>query len=119
MSRSDSQHAKMVTEGVPRETNRYRWHVLRYLRTCRYPASSTELSEHVGPRVGVRPALVEETIEERDLPALADCDAIKYDPKSRLACLHDERDSFADCTRRAIRASVVSHLKPPRLEWGS
>lgn len=116
MSRPDSQPARMVTEGVPHEANRYRWHVLRYLGTCTYPAPVAELSEHVGPRVGAQPAVVEETIEERDLPALADCDAIKYDPESRLTCLHDERDSFADCIRRAIRAGALSHLKPPRLE---
>lgn len=117
MSSTDSGRARIVTKHVPREANHYRWRVLRYLRTCTYPASTSELSESIGPRVGVQPELVEETIKERDLPALANCGAIKYDPDSRLACLPDDRSSFVDCIRRALNAGIISHLKPPRLEW--
>lgn len=116
MSRTDSGCARIVTQRVPYEANRYRWHVLRYLRTCTYPATPTELSEYVGPRVGTRPAVVEETIRERDLPALADCGAIEYDPQSQLACFQDDGGSFADQVRRALTAGTISHLKPPRLE---
>lgn len=115
MSRADSGYGHIVTARVPSEANRYRWHLLRYLRGCRYPASVAELSEYVGPRVGVDAAVVEATIEERDLPALADCDAIEYDPDSELTCLPDER-SFADCVRSAFAVGALSHLKPPRLE---
>lgn len=117
MSSTDSGRARIVTQHVPPEANRYRWHVLRYVRTCTYPASLSELGESIGPQVGVPPTLVEETIEERDLPALADCGAIRYDPESRLACLPDDEGSFVDRTRRALNAGVISHLKPPRLEW--
>lgn len=117
MSSTDSTCARIVTRRVPREANRYRWHVLRYLRACTYPASVGELSEAIGPRVGASSALVEETIRERDLPALADCGAIEYDPESQLACLPGDSGSFADRVRRALNDGVVSHLKPPRLDW--
>lgn len=119
MSTLDSGSARIVTQRVPQEANRYRWYVLRYLRSCTYPASSSELGEYIGPRVGVQPAVVEETIRERDLPALANCDAIKYDHESQLACLPEDRDSFVDCSRRALKDGVISHLKPLRFEWGS
>lgn len=117
MSSTDSTCARIVTRRVPREANRYRWHVLRYLRGCTYPASISELSKALGPQVGTAPALVEETLRKRDLSALADCGAIEYDLESRLACLPDDSGSFADCVRRALNAGVVSHLKPPRLDW--
>lgn len=117
MSSIDSGYARIVTQRVPHEANRYRWHVLRYLRTCTYPATITELSEYVGPRVGTEPAVVEGTIRERDLPALADCGAIEYDSQSQLACLQDERGSFGDRVREALAAGTISHLKPPRLDW--
>lgn len=116
MSSTDSGCARIVTQRVPREANRYRWHVLRYVRSCTYPASLGELGESIGPQVGVKPAIVEETIEERDLPALADCGAIEYDPDSRLVCLPEDC-AFVDCSRRALDAGTISHLKPPRLEW--
>ena len=74
------------------------------------------MSEYVGPRVGTEPTVVEETIRERDLPALAACDAIKYDPQSHLACLQDDRESFTNCARRALTTGTISHLKPIRLE---
>lgn len=117
MSSIDSGCARIVTRRVPREANRYRWHVLRYLRGCTYPASISELGNAIGPRVGTPPALVEETLRKRDLPALADCSAIKYDPESRLACLPADPGSYVDRVRRALNAGVISHLKPPRLDW--
>lgn len=116
MSSTDAGCARIVTKHIPREANRYRWYLLRYLRACTYPVTTTELSEYVGPRVGTEPTLVEETITERDLPALADCGAIEYDPRSRLACLRDDRGSFGDCVRDALAAGTISHLKPPRLD---
>lgn len=116
MSDSDSRPAGIVTRRVDREADRYRWYVLRYLESCTYPASVSELSEHVGPRVGVRPPVAEDRLRTRDLPALAGCGAIEYDPESCLACLGHADGSFSDCVRRAIRAGVVSHLKPPRFE---
>lgn len=117
MSSTDSSRARIVTRPVPREANRYRWHVLRYLRACTYPASISELSESISLQVGTSPAFVEETIRERNLPALADCSAIEYDPESQLACLLDDSDSFVECVRRALNAGAISHLKPPRLDW--
>lgn len=102
------------TKSVSGEANRYRWQILRYLRACDYPATITELSEHVGSSSPASPAALEGSIRNRDLPALAKCDAIEYDTRSALACLGE--DSFADCTRRAIRAGVITHLKPPRLD---
>lgn len=116
MSRADSGYGHIVTERVPSDANRRRWHLLRYLRRCHYPASVAELSEYVGPRVGADPAVIEASIEQRDLPALADCDVIGYDPDSRLACLPDDGRSFADCIRSAFAVGALSHLKPPRLE---
>lgn len=101
-------------EEVGRHANKRRWYVLRYLRTCTYPATIGELSEYVGPRVGVEPAGIEGALRDRDLPTLADCDAIEYDPQSDLASL-DDRASFADRVRRAIDADALTHLKPPRL----
>lgn len=113
MSSTRSGRAPIVTKYVPRDANRYRWHVLRYVRACTYPASLTELSEAIAPAVGTLPRLVKKTIQERDLPMLAECNAIAYDPKSQLVCLPEAEKSTADCVRRAIRAGVVSHLKPP------
>ncbi len=115
MSRTNSKYAKIVTEHVPDEENRYRWHILRYLRMCSYPAGLTELSEYIGPQVGIQPLIVRKTIHERDLPALAKCGSIKYDPDSKLACLSDDQRAFTDHVRRALAAGVISHLKPLRL----
>lgn len=117
MSKSDSRCGAIVSRRVPREANRYRWYVLRYLGACTYPAAVSELGEHVAPRVGVDPAIVAETIRERDLPVLAECGAIEYDPDSRLACLPEYRESFADCARQALISGAVSHHRPPRLDW--
>lgn len=115
MSRTNPKYAKIVTKHVPDEANRYRWYILRYLRICTYPAGLTELSEYIGSRVGTQPLMVRKTIRERDLPALAECGSIKYDPESKLACLQDEQGSFTDHVRRALAAGVISHLKPLRL----
>jgi hypothetical protein len=115
MSRTDSECARIVTKYVPDEANRYRWHILRYLRMCTYPAGLTELSEHIGSQVGAQPLVVRKTIRERDLPALAECGSIKYDSESELACLQGEQGAFTDHVRRALAAGVISHLKPLRL----
>ncbi|MCL7418618.1 MAG: hypothetical protein M8354_12380 [Halalkalicoccus sp.] len=98
----------------PRENTR-RWYALRYLRTCSYPATIAEVSEYVGPRVGLAPRDVESALRSQDVPALAACGAIEFDPESGLVCL-DDRESFADRVRRAITADVLSNLKPPRLK---
>ncbi len=114
MSRPDLPRARMITEYVPVEANRYRWHILRYLRMCTYPAGLSELSTHIGSRVGDRPEIIKQTIRERDLPALAECAAIKYDPESEVTCLRDDHGSFAHHVRRALAGGVISHLKPIR-----
>ncbi len=113
MSSTRSGCAPIVTKHVPRDANRYRWHVLRYVRACTYPASVTELSEAIAPAVGTQPRLVKKTLQERDLPTLADCNAIEYDLESQLVCLPEAEKSAVDCVRRAIRAGAISHLKPP------
>lgn len=113
MSRPDTTHARMITEEVPTEANQYRWHILRYLRLCSYPAGLSELGTYIGSRVGNRPERVRQTIRERDLPALAECDAINYDPVSEVVCLHD-REPFTNHVRRALAGGVISHLKPLR-----
>jgi hypothetical protein len=102
-------------QSVDERANRRRWYVLRYLRTCEYPATVTELSEYVKPRLGSPSDGLEDVLQDRDLTALAKCGAIEYDPESRLACL-DEGKSFAERVRRAITEDVVTHLKPTRIE---
>lgn len=101
---------------VGKRENKRRWYALRYVRVCRYPASVEELSEYVGPRVGVSPNEAAETLTTRDLPALAGSRAIEYDPESGLVCLDAEREPFADRIRRAIDGGVLTHLKPPQLK---
>lgn len=115
MSRRDSERARIVSQHVPAEANRYRWHILRYLNLCTYPAELTEISEYVGSQVGTQSPIVRKTIHERDVPALEKCGSIKYDPESRLVCLQNVQESFADNVRPALAAGVISHLKPPRL----
>lgn len=113
MSGTRSGCAPIVTKHVPRDANRYRWHVLRYVRACTYPASLTELSEAIAPAVGTQPRFVKKMIQVRDLPPLSDCNAIEYDPESQLVCLPETEESAVNCVRRAIRAGAISHLKPP------
>lgn len=115
MSRSDSERARIVSKPVPDEANRYRWHILRYLDLSTYPAGLSEVSEYVGSQVGTQPSAVRKTIHERDIPALEGCGSIKYDPESRLVCLQNEQESFAESVRPALTAGVISHLKPLRL----
>lgn len=117
MSSVNSDRARMISQHVPYDANRYRWYILRYLRACVYPVSTTELSEYVSSQVGTSYDIVKKTIEERDLPILAECNVIKHDSESQLVCLQD--DSFVDCSRRALRSGVISHLKPPRLHYFS
>ena len=101
---------------VGRRENKRRWYALRYVRNCRYPASIQELSEHVGPRVGVSPGETAEHLLWGDLPALAGCRAIEFDPGSELVCLDESSEPFADRVRRAIALGVLTHLKPPQIK---
>lgn len=112
MSNRSTRSSLLVATSVDRASDRRRWYVLRYLRECTYPATVTELSEYVAPRLGTTPDVAADALRD-DLPALAECDAIKYDPRSRLACLADGREPFAEHARRAIAAGTISHLKPP------
>ncbi len=102
-------------DAVRTRANARRWYALRYLRACRYPATIPEVSEYVGPPVGLSLDVAESALRDRDVPALSGCGAIEYDPQSELVCL-DDRESFADRVRRAIDAGVLTHLKPPRLK---
>ncbi|ADJ14057.1 hypothetical protein [Halalkalicoccus jeotgali] len=113
MSRTESDYARMISRRVPREANRYRWQLLRYVAD-RPHASTETVAAYLAPRVGEEPAAVEEAIRTRDLPALADCDAIEYEPDSGRVRL--SAASIADCARRALAAGVVSHHRPPRFE---
>lgn len=98
------------------QANRRRWYALRYLRKCQYPADVREVTEHVGPRVGLGPEATEDALLSHDLPVLADCRAIEYDPDSKLVCLDEDRTPFADRVRRAIASGVLTHLKPPKIK---
>lgn len=113
MSNTSQRSTLLVAPSVNRASDRRRWYTLRYLRECTYPATVTEMSEYVAPRLGTASEDVENALRDDDLPSLAECDAIKYDPRSELACLADERESFAEHARRAIVAGAISHLKPP------
>lgn len=98
------------------QANRRRWYALRYLRTCQYPADVRELTEYVGPRVGLALEATEDALLSHDLPVLADCRAIEYDSDSKLVCLDEDRAPFADRVRRAIASDVLTHLKPPKIK---
>lgn len=113
MSDVSTRSSLLVATSVDREANRRRWYVLRYLRECAYPATVTELSEYIAPRLGETTERLEDALRD-DLRVLATCDAIDYDPESALACLGEEPDAFAEHVRRAIVADAISHLKPPR-----
>lgn len=101
---------------VGQHANRRRWYALRYLRTCRYPADVRELADYVAPRVGGALEATEDALSDRDLPILADCRAVEYDPDSKLACLDEERAAFADRVRRAITGGALTHLRPPKIK---
>ena len=107
--------ADVSRRAVGEQANRRRWYTLRYLRTCTYPADVRELSEHVGPRVGLALDATEDALLSHDLPLLADCRAIEYDPESKLACLDEELAPFADRVRNALTSGVLTHLKPPKI----
>ncbi|MEM4781722.1 MAG: hypothetical protein QXG03_09220 [Halalkalicoccus sp.] len=77
-----------------------------------WASTSPRASDSIGERLDV----VRETLSEHDLPALAACGTIAYDPDSGLACLDDEREPFADRVRRAIGAGALTHRKPPQLK---
>jgi hypothetical protein len=103
---------KHIASDITQEANQYRWYILRYLNRCRYPASTTELSDYISFRVTSQSDQIKPLLENRDLPVLADCDAITYDAQSQLAYLETNRTTFADHTRRAIKAGLITHLKP-------
>lgn len=113
MSDTSTRFSLRVATSVDREANRRRWYALRYLRECAYPATVTELSEYVAPRLGEPTERLEDVLRD-DLRVLAACDAIDYDPESALACLGETPEAFAEHVRRAIVAGAISHLKPPR-----
>ena len=113
MSDTSTRSSLLVATSVNRKANRRRWYVLRYLRECTYPATVTELSEYVAPRLGETTDRIEDRLRD-DLRVLAACDAIDYDPESALACLDETPDAFAEHVRRAIVADAISHQKPPR-----
>lgn len=112
-----SSSAELVSTTVPYGANSCRWYVLWYLHECDYPASITELSEYIGSRVERSPDQLKATLQKRDLPALATCDAITYDPHTQLACLKTDQDRFTTYVRQAIRAGTLTHLKPPKLSF--
>lgn len=113
MSNTSTRPSPLVAPSVDRKANRRRWYVLRYLRECTYPATVTELSEHVAPRLGQTSEEVANALVD-DLSVLAECNAIDYDPESGLACLGERPGPFAEHVRRAIGADAITHLKPPR-----
>jgi hypothetical protein len=101
---------------VGKRENKRRWYALRYVRQCQYPATISELGEYIGPRIGASPGDAAEHFFQCDLPALAGCRAIEFDPESELVCLDEAREPFADRVRRAIAWGVITHLKPPRIK---
>lgn len=97
-----------------RESHR-RWFVLRYLSSCRpYPMVVSELAERVASHLDAPPDQVETALEERDLPALTDCNAVKYDSYTDLVCLFDEHGTFEKYVRRAANADAILQLTPPK-----
>lgn len=90
-----------------------RWFTIRYLSSCRYPATVSEVSEHVASHVDSEPPAIETALVERDLPELAEHDVVAYDAYTGLVRLTDERGTFEKYVRRAINAGLVLHLAPP------
>jgi hypothetical protein len=103
---------KHVAADISQEANQYRWYILRYLNRCRYPASTTELSDYISSRVTSQPDQITPLLENRDLPVLAKSDVITYDAQSQLAHLETSQTTFADHIRRAIKAGLITHIKP-------
>lgn len=91
-----------------------RWYVLRYLSSRSYPIPVSELSDRVASHLDSSREEVEAALTERDLPALADCNAVKYDPYTDLVCLFDERGTFEKYVRRAANAGAILQLTPPK-----
>lgn len=95
-----------------------RWFALRYLSSRRYPTPVAEISEHVASHLDSSREEVETKLVERDLPALSDCNAVKYDSYTDLVCLFDEHGTFEKYVRRAANAGAVLQLTPPKLTTG-
>lgn len=99
------------------DSNR-RWFTIRYLSSCRYPATVSEVSEHVASHVDPEPRAIETALVERDLPELAAHDVVAYDSFTRLVRLADERGTFEKYLRRAVNAGLVLDLTPPKTSVG-
>lgn len=99
--------------------SRRRWFTIRYLSSCRYPVTISEVSEHVASHVDPEPQAIETALVERDLPELAEHDVVAYDTYTGLVRLADERGTFEKYVRRAINARLVLHLAPPTVVGGS
>jgi hypothetical protein len=95
-----------------------RWFALRYLSSRRYPAPVSEVGEHVASRLDSSREEVESKLMERDLPALSDCNVVKYDPYTDLVCLFDDRGTFEKYVRRAANAGAILGLTPPGATTG-
>lgn len=91
-----------------------RWFALRYLSSRRHPTPVTEVSEYVASHLDSSREEIESKLTERDLPALSDCNVVKYDPYTDLVCLFDERGTFEKYVRRAANAGAILRLTPPR-----
>lgn len=95
-----------------------RWFVLRYLSSRRYPTPVEEVSERVASHLDSSREEVESKLVERDLPALSDCNVVKYDSYTDLVCLFDDRGTFEKYVRRAANAGAILRLTPPRARTG-
>lgn len=91
-----------------------RWFVLRCLSSSPHPVSVSELAERVASHLDSSHEEVESALVEKDLPALTDCDAIKYDSYTDLVCLFDEHGTFEKYVRRAANAGAILRLTPPK-----
>lgn len=92
-----------------------RWFVLRYLSSRRYPTPVTEVSEYVASQMDSSCEEIESKLTERDLPALSDCNVVRYDSYTDLVCLFDDRGTFEKYVRRAANAGAILRLTPPRV----
>lgn len=91
-----------------------RWFVLRCLSSSPYPMSVSELADRVASHLDSSHEEVEAALVERDLPALTDCNAVKYDSYTDLVCLFDEHGTFEKYVRRAVNAGAILRLTPPK-----
>lgn len=76
--------------------------------------SVSELVDRVASRLDSSHEEVEAALVERDLPALTDCNAVKYDSYTDLVRLFDEHGTFEKYVRRAVNAGAILRLTPPK-----